>query len=49
MKTSKTSTDQLSNKEADRSRIGTWVSLGVVGGVILLTYVWLYGLYMVRL
>ncbi len=27
---------------------GTWVSVGVVGAVILITYIVLYGLYMAR-
>ncbi|MGP4078540.1 hypothetical protein ACTWQL_01390 [Pseudalkalibacillus sp. R45] len=34
--------------EAQESKIGTWISVGVVGGVILLTYFVLYGLYMAR-
>ncbi|CAG7648053.1 hypothetical protein PAESOLCIP111_05520 [Paenibacillus solanacearum] len=35
--------------EAGRgSRIGTWLSLSVVGAVILLTYLVLFGLYMSR-
>lgn len=31
------------------SKIGTWISVGVVGGVILLTYLIVFGLYMDRL
>ncbi len=30
------------------SKVGTWISLGVVGAVILMTYFVLYGLYMAR-
>lgn len=35
-------------QEPEPSRVGTWISLGITGGVILLTYVVLYGLYMIR-
>ena len=30
------------------SRIGTWISVGIVGAVILATYFVLFGLYMAR-
>jgi hypothetical protein len=30
------------------SKIGTWISVGVVGAVILATYLVLFGLYMAR-
>ncbi|MDG5785978.1 cytochrome c oxidase subunit 2A [Evansella sp. AB-P1] len=29
--------------------MGTWVSLGIVGGFIVLTYILLFGVYMARL
>ena len=32
----------------DKSKIGTWISVGVVGAVILATYFILFGLYMAR-
>jgi hypothetical protein len=35
-------------KEQD-SKIGTWISVGIVGAVILVTYFVLFGLYMDRL
>jgi hypothetical protein len=35
-------------KEQD-SKIGTWISIGIVGAVILVTYFVLFGLYMDRL
>ncbi|WP_170169190.1 hypothetical protein [Mesobacillus subterraneus] len=31
------------------SKIGTWISVGVVGAVILATYFVLFGLYMARI
>lgn len=34
--------------EEQVSHKGTWISLGVVGAVILITYLVLYGLYMSR-
>lgn len=30
------------------SKVGTWISVGVVGAVILATYLILFGLYMAR-
>jgi hypothetical protein len=36
------------DKEQD-SKIGTWISVGIVGAVILVTYFVLFGLYMGRL
>ncbi|WP_409271260.1 cytochrome c oxidase subunit 2A [Neobacillus sp. SCS-31] len=42
----------LKGKKADKgketSMMGTFISLGVVGGVILLTYFVLFGLFMAR-
>ena len=32
----------------DKSKVGTWISVGVVGAVILATYFILFGLYMAR-
>jgi uncharacterized membrane protein len=32
----------------ETSKIGTWISVGVVGAVILATYFVLFGLYMAR-
>lgn len=31
-----------------KSKVGTWISVGVVGAVILATYFILFGLYMAR-
>jgi hypothetical protein len=35
-------------KAHETSKVGTWISVGIVGAVILATYVLLYGLYMAR-
>ncbi|WP_442599238.1 cytochrome c oxidase subunit 2A [Neobacillus sp. D3-1R] len=35
------------NKEQE-SKVGTWISVGVVGAVILVTYFVLFGLFMAR-
>lgn len=35
------------NKEQE-SKVGTWISVGIVGAVILITYLVLFGLYMDR-
>lgn len=35
------------NKE-EESKVGTWISVGVVGAVILVTYFVLFGLFMAR-
>lgn len=35
--------------ETESSRRGTWFSLGIVGAVILITYLVFFGLYMSRL
>lgn len=35
-------------KVPETSKVGTWISVGIVGAVILATYVLLYGLYMAR-
>ncbi|ESU31075.1 hypothetical protein G3A_18620 [Bacillus sp. 17376] len=32
----------------EKSKVGTWISVGVVGAVILATYFILFGLYMAR-
>ncbi|WP_158651589.1 hypothetical protein [Mesobacillus jeotgali] len=32
----------------DKTKVGTWISVGVVGAVILATYFILFGLYMAR-
>jgi hypothetical protein len=32
----------------NESKVGTWVSVGLVGAVILITYFVLFGLYMAR-
>lgn len=37
-----------SNNVDDTSKVGTWLSVGVVGVVILATYLVLFGLYMAR-
>ncbi|MED3622641.1 cytochrome c oxidase subunit 2A [Neobacillus thermocopriae] len=41
---------KVSHKKAENHEPlkGTWISCGVVGGVILVTYLIVYGLYMVR-
>lgn len=33
----------------ETSKVGTWISVGILGAVILGTYFLLYGLYMARL
>ncbi|GAA0341808.1 hypothetical protein GCM10008967_35250 [Bacillus carboniphilus] len=41
----------LNNKKSEEekeSMLGTYFSVGIVGGVILLTYVIVFGLYMIR-
>ncbi|WP_156324607.1 cytochrome c oxidase subunit 2A [Bacillus sp. FJAT-27245] len=39
---------EKANKGKGTSMVGTFISLGVVGGVILLTYFVLFGLFMAR-
>jgi hypothetical protein len=34
--------------ENETSKLGTWISVGIVGAVILATYLVLFGLYMAR-
>ncbi|WP_155966740.1 cytochrome c oxidase subunit 2A [Paenisporosarcina sp. TG-14] len=36
------------DKENETSLIGTWISVGVVGAVILIVYIIVFGLYMAR-
>lgn len=36
-------------KQTYESKTGTWISVGVVGGVIVITYFVIYGLYMARI
>lgn len=36
------------DKENKTSLIGTWISVGVVGAVILIVYLLVFGLYMAR-
>jgi hypothetical protein len=36
------------DKQPETSRVGTWVSVSIVGAVIFLTYVIVFGLYMAR-
>jgi hypothetical protein len=45
MESTKVSHQKAENHEPLK---GTWISCGVVGGVILITYLIVYGLYMVR-
>ncbi|MED4202509.1 hypothetical protein [Neobacillus mesonae] len=40
--------NKKSNEAHEEKRVGTWISLSVVAGVILLTYLTLYGLFMAR-
>lgn len=47
METKKVAQETTFNKEQD-SKVGTWISVGVVAAVILLTYFVLFGLYMAR-
>lgn len=53
MKTEDVNTQEIPNKNEivpvqETSRVGTWISVGIVGLVILGTYFLLYGLYMAR-
>jgi hypothetical protein len=49
MGAAKVNSKQKNNKEAEAPLKGTWVSVTVVGLVIVATYVVLYGLYMARI
>ncbi|WP_180955743.1 hypothetical protein [Bacillus sp. V33-4] len=53
--TNVSSQDEVQNKHVNAqpdantsSKVGTWISVAVVGAVILGTYIVLYGLYMAR-
>ncbi|MBM4760975.1 hypothetical protein [Bacillus sp. B15-48] len=54
MKTTNVNTEEVIVNENENvpvqkpSRVGTWISVGIVGLVILGTYFLLYGLYMAR-
>ncbi|WP_158587430.1 hypothetical protein [Neobacillus notoginsengisoli] len=48
MATSKVSNVRKAGKHKESSMMGTFISLGVVGGVILITYFILFGLFMAR-
>ncbi len=45
---SKTVTQNGSRNSQEPSKVGTWISVAIVGVVILATYFVLYGLYMAR-
>jgi hypothetical protein len=49
MGAAKVNSKQKNNKESEAPLKGTWVSVTVVGLVIVATYVVLYGLYMARI
>jgi hypothetical protein len=40
---------KVNREKEQESKIGTWISVGIVGAVILVTYFVLFGLYMDRL
>lgn len=48
MKSLKFNRDKKLNKEKETSLKGTWFSVGVVGAVILVVYLIIFGLYMAR-
>ncbi|WP_197072807.1 hypothetical protein [Bacillus sp. B-jedd] len=48
MAASKVSSVKKAGKQKESSMMGTFISLGVVGGVILITYFVLFGLFMAR-
>lgn len=48
MGSSKANQKGKAGKEHAQPLVGTWISVGVVGVVILATYLLLYGLYMAR-
>ncbi|WP_156424453.1 hypothetical protein [Bacillus sp. FJAT-27445] len=48
MAASKMGSGQKAVKDKGTSMMGTFISLGVVGGVILITYFVLFGLFMAR-
>lgn len=39
---------KVNRDKEQESKVGTWISVGVVGAVILVAYVVLFGLYMAR-
>lgn len=39
---------KVNRDKEHETKIGTWISLGVVGAVILITYFVLFGLFMAR-
>ncbi|MFT4414699.1 hypothetical protein ACLM5H_12640 [Fredinandcohnia humi] len=48
MSATKVNRTKKAGEEHDRPMIGTWISVGVVGVVILATYLLLFGLFMAR-
>lgn len=48
MGASKAHSNKKSGDVHDGPRVGTWISLGVVAAVILISYLTLYGLFMAR-
>jgi hypothetical protein len=49
MEVTKIGQEQQLGQEIKTERRGTWFSLGIVGAVILITYLVFFGLYMARL
>ena len=47
MATTKVNREEKLDKDHE-SKVGTWISVGIVGGVILITYFVLFGLFMAR-
>ncbi|CAG9607189.1 cytochrome c oxidase subunit 2A [Pseudoneobacillus rhizosphaerae] len=39
---------KVNREKEDDSKMGTWISVGIVGAVILITYFVLFGLFMAR-
>lgn len=48
MGSSKVNHEEKLDKQNETSLVGTYISVGIVAAVILLTYAVLYGLYMAR-
>lgn len=48
MASAKANRNNKQSKQHEEPLKGTWISVGVVGVVILVTYLTLYGLYMTR-
>ena len=44
----KVNRNKNTNMEHSEKLVGTWISVGVVGAVILATYILLFGLFMAR-